>query len=152
MTIVLRRVYEGDKKLIFDWANDAETRRLSFDTRPIPWPVHEIWFEARLRSENTRIYVAQDELGNDVGPIRFEKEEDHALVGFSIGSSFRGKGMAAPLLAKGCEAIFAEWNDIAFVLAKVKRDNERSRRAFIKAGFEEVDAGGDTFLYRKFRR
>jgi RimJ/RimL family protein N-acetyltransferase len=137
--------------LIFDWANDAETRRNSFNTNPIPWPVHEKWFEARLRSEDTRIYVAQDESGIDVGPIRFEKAGHHAVVGFSVGSAFRGRGMAAPMLAKGCEAIFAEWKEIAFVLAEVKRSNERTRRACIRAGFVEEDTGGDALLYRRFR-
>ena len=151
MILTFRKIREDDKRLIFDWANDAETRRNSFSTSPIPWSVHEQWFEARLRSEDTRIYVAQDELGNDVGPVRFEKEGDHAVVGFSVGSAFRGKGMAAPMLAIGCEAIFAEWKDIAFVLGKVKRYNERARRAMLRIGFEEEDTGGDTLLYRKFR-
>ncbi len=151
MALSLRKIREDDKKLIFDWANDAETRENSFDTSPILWPVHEKWFETRLRGEDTRIYVAQDELGKDVGQVRFEKENDHAVVGFSLDGAFRGKGLGAAVLAKGCEAIFAEWKDIAFVLGKVKRGNERSRRACIKAGFEEEDTGGDTLLYRRFR-
>ncbi len=149
--VTLRRIRDDDTKLLFDWANDVETRENSFNTSPIPWSVHEKWFEDRMQCEGTRIYVAQDGQGNYVGQIRFERIEDHAVVGFSIDKAFRGKGLGTAMLNKGCEAIFAEWKDTAFVLCKVKRHNERSRRACIKANFVEEDTGGDFLIYRRSR-
>jgi UDP-2,4-diacetamido-2,4,6-trideoxy-beta-L-altropyranose hydrolase len=151
MNISLRKITENDKKLLFDWANDVETRKNSFNSSPIPWSVHEQWFEDRMHSEGTRIYVAHDEQGNDLGQIRFEKHQDHAVVGLSIDNAFRGKGLGTVLLDKGCEAIFAEWQDIAFVRGKVKRGNEGSSRIWIKANFGEEERDGDTVVYRRFR-
>lgn len=151
MNISLRKITEDDKRLLFDWANDIETRKNSFSSSPIPWSVHEQWFEDRMRSEGTRIYVAHDEQGNALGQIRFEKHQDHAVVGLSIDNAFRRKGLGTVLLDKGCEAIFAEWQDIAFVRGKVKRGNEGSSRICIKADFEEEERDGDTVVYRRFR-
>lgn len=151
MALILRKVREDDKKLLFDWANDAATRENSFSTSQISWTVHEKWFEDRLQSDITRIYVAQDEWSHDVGQIRFEKIKDHAEVGFSIAETFRGRGLGTALLDKGCEAIFAEWQDIAFVRARVKRVNERSSRVCIRANFEEEERDGDTVVYKRLR-
>jgi UDP-2,4-diacetamido-2,4,6-trideoxy-beta-L-altropyranose hydrolase len=151
MSLNLRKVRPDDKKLLFDWANDASTRESSFNTSQIPWTVHEKWFEERIQSNRTMIYVAQDEPGHDVGQIRFEKIKENAEAGFSIDEASRGKGFGAVLLDKGCEAIFAEWQDIDFVRAKVKNGNERSRRVCIKAGFEEEEMNGDAVVYRRWR-
>lgn len=151
MIIVLRKIRKDDKKLLFDWANDVETRRNSFNTDPIPWPVHEKWFEDQLKSESTRIYVAQDEQGNNIGQIRFERKGDRAVLGFSINKAFRGKGLGRAVLDKGCEAIFAEWKDIAFVFGEVKRSNEPCRRVCIRANFKEEDTGGDSLVYTRSR-
>ncbi|HTY39460.1 MAG TPA: GNAT family N-acetyltransferase [Bacteroidota bacterium] len=151
MKLTLRNIREDDKRMLFDWANDPETRRQSISTSPITWSTHEKWFADRLRSESSRTFVALDAHGHSVGQIRFEKRENFADIGMSIDIKYRGMGFGTAILEEGCKAIFEEWQDIAFVLGEVKRDNEPSRMACLRNGFTEQDPGGEYVVYKKSR-
>ncbi|HLF07214.1 MAG TPA: UDP-2,4-diacetamido-2,4,6-trideoxy-beta-L-altropyranose hydrolase, partial [Thermoplasmata archaeon] len=46
--ISFRRAASGDARLVWEWANDPDTREASFDTAPIPWETHEDWFAKKV--------------------------------------------------------------------------------------------------------
>jgi RimJ/RimL family protein N-acetyltransferase len=79
--------------------------------------------------------VAEDAAGEPVAQIRFEPAEDgSAVIGFTVASEQRGRGLGTELLRLGCERLFVEF-DVSAAVGYVKPDNVASLRAFEKAGF-----------------
>lgn len=132
--LALRSAVQGDAKLYFDWANDAEVRRQSFDSRPIAWPEHSAWFARRLK--DAVLLVAEDEAGVAVGQVRFERK-DAWRVNYSLAAEFRGLGLGAKMLAMAIAELRRRAPG-ARLEAQVKPDNAASRKAFAALGFKEV--------------
>ena len=72
-----------------------------------------------------------------VGQIRYDRDGDEALVSVSLGESFRGQGYGSAMLRLACRKVMAS-EGINLIHAFIKQGNESSRRAFIKAGFQEA--------------
>lgn len=53
----LRAVEEADRELLFEWANDEETRRESFSQAPITWEEHAAWFARTQADEACRHWI-----------------------------------------------------------------------------------------------
>lgn len=53
----LRAVEEADRELLFEWANDEETRRESFSQAPITWEEHAAWFARTQTDEACRHWI-----------------------------------------------------------------------------------------------
>jgi spore coat polysaccharide biosynthesis predicted glycosyltransferase SpsG/RimJ/RimL family protein N-acetyltransferase len=126
-------------ELLWTWANDPDTRAASFSHGAIPWADHERWFAARLADPGCRIFIASP-VGSapagsaPIGQIRFERAEAGIVVGVSLAAECRGRGFAAALIAAGAERARRDLSAEPIV-AYVQRDNVRSRRAFLDAGF-----------------
>lgn len=136
--IRLRPVVPTDARLFWEWANDPVVRSESFSSDPIGWEDHVTWMERRLADPECRIYLAEDCEG-PWGQIRFEAlDSATAEVGVSIAAHARGQHRAAPLIRAGVERLFRE-TMFTQVRARVKRDNEASRMAFLAADFDECD-------------
>jgi UDP-2,4-diacetamido-2,4,6-trideoxy-beta-L-altropyranose hydrolase len=121
-------------ELLWHWANDPDTRAASFTHEAIAWADHERWFAARLADPTGRIFIASTDGGSPLGQIRFERAEAGLVVGVSLATECRGRGFAAALIAAGVERARREL-PAARIVAYVQRDNVRSRRAFLDAGF-----------------
>jgi RimJ/RimL family protein N-acetyltransferase len=122
-------------ELLWRWANDPDTRAASFSREAIPWADHERWFASRLADPDCRIFVASPAGGVPLGQIRFELASAGIVIGVSIAAECRGRGFAAALVAAGLDRARREL-PAARIVAFVQRDNARSRRAFLEAGFE----------------
>jgi UDP-2,4-diacetamido-2,4,6-trideoxy-beta-L-altropyranose hydrolase len=119
---------------LWTWANDSDTRAASFSHPTIPWADHERWFAARIADPECRIYVASPVGSAPIGQIRFERADAGVVVGVSVAAECRGRGFAAALIAAGVEQARREL-PAARIVAYVRHDNVRSRRAFLDAGF-----------------
>ena len=74
--------------MLWQWANDSEVRKNSFQSAKIPLVEHELWYASVLANPNILLYIMmEDEI--PVGQIRLEKEE-HWQVSYSIAPSYRG--------------------------------------------------------------
>jgi len=131
----LRAAGREDLRLTWEWANDSETRAVSFSTAPIPWESHVQWFETRLAHASHRIFIAENGEGKPVGTVRFELAPDHAVVSVSIDPAQRGEGFGRWLIHLGSREIFRE-RDVKAVHAFIKPGNAASVRAFEGAGFQ----------------
>lgn len=138
----LRPAAPGDRRLLWDWANDPEVRALSFSSEPIPWQDHVRWFESKLRSPDCIHYLAFDEHDRPVGQVRFDPIErggspdrGHAEISVSIAREHRGSGFGGPLLRLAAARVFQE-SEITTLHAFIKHENKVSTRVFEKAGFE----------------
>lgn len=139
--LILRHACESDTRLIWEWANDPDTRAASFSMDPIPWETHVRWLRSKLLSPNCRFFLASNCQGDPVGMIRFELSDDEAEVSANVAREFRGIGYGSQLIRIGCAELF-RGSSVRRIIAHIKPENERSIKSFVKAGF--VPAGRAT--------
>lgn len=145
----LRPVSITDMKLIFDWSNETEVRNNSFNTNPIPWKEHKIWFANTIKDNNILFYVLTDTFNNNIGQIRVKFNENRqGTISFSIDKNYRKRGFGKEIL-KLTEAkikdIFQNFQLIAFV----KPSNVASQKSFIANNYIEVKRDDLNIEYNK---
>jgi UDP-2,4-diacetamido-2,4,6-trideoxy-beta-L-altropyranose hydrolase len=140
----------ADAALLWRWANDAETRRRSFHSAPIPYAEHLAWLEARVAAEATRLWIFSDERG-PVGQVRLDLGAGEAEVSLAVAPERRGQGLGTEMLRQALCSIRAEWPGGLRLLARVFADNLPSLRMFRRCGFREIDtrrtAGADVVVF-----
>ena len=137
--LTYRLAKSADTRLYFDWANDPDTRRQSFNSAPISLETHTTWFARKLADPDTLLLIFENETGKAVGQVRFERTPvadmpDEVVIGLSVDSSQRGKGLASQMIAQGCIICRKKWGEVS-VHAYIKPENQASVRAFRRAGF-----------------
>ena len=130
----LRSVQTQDARLLWRWANDPETRRMSFSTARIPWQSHLVWFDTKLHDPNCRLYVGVTASEQPVGQVRAELRGRDATVSVSVDHRLRGKGYGSDLIRKAVERLLRDGR-VGKVQAFVKPGNRASLIAFERAGF-----------------
>ncbi len=128
-----------DAQLYFDWANDPDTRRQSFNSAPISLETHIAWFTRKLVDSNALLLVFENESSQPVGQVRFERTPvadmpDEIIIGLSVDASQRGKGLASQLIEQGCAVCRKQWGAVT-IHAYIKPENQTSARAFERASF-----------------
>lgn len=142
--LTLRNVTDLDLALIWQWANNEDTRKASYSQACIPWEEHIRWFDAVQRNKNHRFYIANNGSNKPVGQIRFAIEGKDSIVSFSVAPESRRRGYGKAMLVEAAKRLFNE-TDIQQISAYVKSENMLSLRVFYKAGFrmmENVDYCG----------
>jgi UDP-2,4-diacetamido-2,4,6-trideoxy-beta-L-altropyranose hydrolase len=133
-TLELRPVADRDCRQVWLWANDTNARRVSFSSEPIPWSEHEAWFADRLTDSSFLGWIASNRKGETVGFVRFERNEDDAIISVLIDAAHRGVGYGERLITLGAQRCFAQWS-VASVVAFIKLGNGASLKVFTNAGF-----------------
>lgn len=133
--LTLRKITEDDILRVFEWSNDEDTRKNSFQSETIEWKNHCEWFKHQLEN-NAFFFIVlwQDE---PAGIVRFSIQNETATIGVVIAPNFRGKKLAAPAIQKGCELVMNQFPSITIV-AFIKKDNIGSLKSFEKANFRET--------------
>jgi len=131
----VRRATLADAERLFDWFNDAETRAASFSPADTTWETHCVWLERVLNDPRRWLYVVSSAEGDAIGQARFDQQgDDCAEVSFSLAPAFRGRRLAASAIRAATNAVLSE-SSLRILDAYVKPGNERSRRAFVSAGY-----------------
>ncbi len=134
----LRDVHPADSRLLWEWANDPDTRAASFYSDPIAWETHHEWFASRLPDPNTRMWIAQCiHHGGDVGLVRFALEGAAATISVVISPAWRGAGFGAALIRHASFKLLKE-TQVARIDAYIKASNAASMSAFTRAGFRDT--------------
>ena len=136
--ITLREVTELDRELIWQWANDEETRKASYSQAYISWDEHIRWFDSAQRKNNHRFYIAMNGSKKPVGQIRFSSDDKDTIVSFSVAPDSRRRGYGKEILVRAAKKLFNETN-IEQISAYVKSENMSSLKVFQKAGFHLVE-------------
>lgn len=131
-TLTYRKVSEKDKKLIFDWSNEKGVRENSFNSEPILFEEHALWFDKKLKDENAD-YIICEMNGKAACFVRFDKNEHYTTVGINLDKEYRSKGYASHILSDCCRE-YAKKNEME-IHAFIKKDNIASIKSFEKAGF-----------------
>ncbi len=141
--MILRDATLDDAKVLFEWANDPLVREASLDTAPIKWADHLTWLEIKLADPGALLLVA-----DNVGYVRFQREDSVVVVSISVASQSRGKGLGKQLLQSGMDRAAAKWEFKEFH-AVIKDFNQASIRLFESCGYELYEREGGRFHYRK---
>jgi RimJ/RimL family protein N-acetyltransferase len=135
----VRRASVEDCEELWRWANDPETRTVSYSAAPIPWPDHVTWLHAKLADKNCALYIAQLDCGTPIGQVRFDLlDAATAVVSISLARHYRSKGHGSQVLRMATDTCLAE-TGVAEIVAFIKTTNERSIRCFTKAGFSDPE-------------
>jgi UDP-2,4-diacetamido-2,4,6-trideoxy-beta-L-altropyranose hydrolase len=134
----LRPVRQGDCRLLWEWANDPQTRASAFSSRLVSWDEHTTWFNRSLTDPGCFMFLATDEHDVPVGQTRFNlKEDGMAEIDVSVNPTRRGAGYGALLISLGVVRLFRQ-HRLGCVRALIKAENIASARAFEKAGFRQL--------------
>ncbi len=140
--IILNKVTDDDCKYLWVWRNDPKIRNFFLNTGVIPWEEHKKWFYSKIKDTNTKIYIVhQGE--NKVGVIRFEIEKDSVKVSVNLNPEFFGKGLGSKIIKLGTEIFLKETKTKKHIIAKIKKDNIASQKAFEKAGYLLIGKRGN---------
>ncbi len=144
LTSSLRMASHVDCDLIYKWVNDDQVRSNSIDTSIIHYDNHLEWFNSKLMTNDSKIFV-MNFFAIPVGQIRFEKKGNYWLIDYSIDKSYRGKGFGQVLIELGLLKFPSTTNFIA----QVKDHNLPSIKVFEKLGFMQVDQIGSLITFQK---
>jgi UDP-2,4-diacetamido-2,4,6-trideoxy-beta-L-altropyranose hydrolase len=141
-TICLKRVHIGpvtmeDCTLLWKWANDPVTRNQSFSTESISMTDHKLWFNAKINDPDTFMFIANNNQEKPVGVVRFNIEDDRAIISITVAPEYRGQGYSSEIIDSSTELLFSNTN-IRLVNAFVKPGNIASQHAFSNAGFTKI--------------
>ena len=132
-TLSLRKVNKKDESLLFNWANDYDVRKWSFNKKTITLDKHKIWFEGKLSNKNVLIWILED--GNmPAGMVRLEKEGSSILLNYLIAPKYRGKKLASKMLDMAMKELNTYWKNVK-VLAYTLPNNIASIKSLENAGF-----------------
>ncbi len=140
----LRAVQPSDKKILWEWSNRPQTRRYSFNSKPISWAEHVKWFASKMRDRRCYFYVAENCGNRPVGQIRFERKGEVAIVSLMVDKKYQGRGYASEMLTLSSKKLFK--NNIKKILAYVLPQNYISLEFFKKNGFKK---SGFIFVNKK---
>ncbi|AYA36686.1 UDP-2,4-diacetamido-2,4,6-trideoxy-beta-L-altropyranose hydrolase [Hymenobacter oligotrophus] len=144
-TFRLRLATAADSDLLFAWSNDPTVRQFSFNPNPIERAEHDVWFTSRLNNPEAVLLIAEDDATHTaLGLIRFAIAGTEATLSYQIAAEHRGRGLSAPLLAAGTEALHQLRPQVQRVLGHVQLRNEASLKSFRRAGFAELPTAAAT--------
>lgn len=124
----------NDLEIMFEWANDPVSRANSFYPNEISLEEHTKWYNNKLDSQTTIIFIAVDKVLNEkIGVVRYEIGDTNSIVGIHIDQKYRGKKLAKKLLVETADIYFS--NESKPIWAYIKRENTASVKAFINAGY-----------------
>jgi|TARA_B110001452_G_scaffold108979_1_gene90442 RimJ/RimL family protein N-acetyltransferase len=88
-----------DSRILFNWRNEISTRKQSFNTSTIEWEEHYNWFNKKLLSNKSIIYILKNE-HIKVGQIRLDYSDGFWEIDYSIDQNHRGKGFGMAIVKK----------------------------------------------------
>jgi RimJ/RimL family protein N-acetyltransferase len=79
-------------------------------------------------------------LGQDIGVLRYDTEEETAEISVYLDPGLHGLGLGAMLIAAGNRWLENEASFVKVVVARIRPENRASLRAFGEAGFQSDGA------------
>ena len=124
--------------LEFLWgiANDDAVRKFSFSPDSIDLETHTRWYEQKLTSQNTKIWIAEYE-NRLIGAIRYDKISGTcADIDIAVIQQYRGKGLGSVMLRFSEQMAYSGLH-VDVLRGIVHMDNIASSKCFINSGYSE---------------
>ena len=144
----IRKANEGDSRDIFDWRNDELTRQMSHTTELVEWDGRSSWFVASLNNTKRLLVICEDEDTDEkVAIVRFDIEDERALISINLSPQMRGKRKAKGCLKDAISFFQKYFSDVRFIDAEIKSINIPSQQSFVGVGFVLVKQDSDVLNY-----
>ena len=145
----LRKAIKADEILLFDWTNDPDVRRWSFNKNSITLDVHKIWFKQKFDDVNVLMWIFEVNT-TPAGLVRLEKDNNEVLLNYLIASESRGKGLASKMLKMAMYKVRSNWKNIK-VFAYTFPKNIASIKSLERAGFYLESSSNEKkcYIFRK---
>jgi RimJ/RimL family protein N-acetyltransferase len=148
MRLALRHATAADEARLLDWRNDPETRSQAFSSSVVEPEEHRRWLRTRLDDRDTVLTIAELD-GRAVGTVRLDRRGPTvAELSITVAPEHRGRGLGEEAIALGV----GQARDVfgaSTVIARIKRTNTASLRAFSAAGFSaQRERGGVIEMWR----
>jgi UDP-2,4-diacetamido-2,4,6-trideoxy-beta-L-altropyranose hydrolase len=136
-SILLKMISKKDIAKTFEWANNAEIRKFSFNKKAIEFAAHEQWFTNKINNINCFYYLGWlDDV--PIGSIRFDIENNEAKISYLVDPAYQGKGLGTILLKKGLEVFLKQLpENISILWGEVFNENLASVKIFKRLGYKE---------------
>jgi UDP-2,4-diacetamido-2,4,6-trideoxy-beta-L-altropyranose hydrolase len=148
----VRRARKTDIEPLWLWRNDLLMRSMAKAPDAITWADHERWFNRVFDDTESELYIVELS-GEPAAMVRFDRDDNRALVSINVAPQLRGRGIGKAALASTCRD-FEEAHPEATLWAEVRHENMASKLAFRAAGFEQAASdipGFATFVRRPLR-
>ncbi len=143
--LLLRKANINDESLLFNWANDPDVRKWSFNKKIISLSEHKVWFNRKLTNKNIIIWILESS-NTPAGMVRFEKKENKILLNYLIAPHWRGQRLASNMLTMAMIELNNYWKNIK-VLAYTLPENIASIKSLEKAGFSFENSSTEKKCY-----
>lgn len=131
----LRPAAADDCELVWQWANDPETRANSIRVERISWQEHVAWYDRMLAASDRELLIGERQ-GVSVGNLRLDWLDTSTVeVSITVAPDHRGSGVGRRLLQAVLDRLGVQ-SPGTTVVALVRRHNEPSLRLFRTLGFE----------------
>lgn len=147
MILEFKRAVEKDCDLLFNWVNDIDVRKNSFNNDKISYENHIKWFGNKMKSDKSYIFILYlDKI--PVGQVRIDIERGVGIISYSIDKDYRGKGLAVIMLRCLEMEIKNSKNLIGELVGLVKCNNIASEKIFEELKYKKT-VQNDFYEYRK---
>jgi len=146
----LRKASIKDTDITFDWATNKRIRQYSLQKEDITYKNHKLWFFDKIMS-NSCVYLIAEINKTPIGSIRFDIENDKAVLSFLLDPSLHGKGYGKQILEKGCKEFF-KISKVKKILGLVSIKNLPSIRTFKKLEFTKILEQNEFITFEKIKQ
>lgn len=143
INLVEARITEEDARIVMEWRNDSETRKMFYNQELKTWNIFWKEYSSEYFTALSLTPCFAQEEGRKIAFLRSTKYDILQLPGktfdidINVSPDMRGKGVGTFIIEIFCNRIFSY--DVDNVIAEVKKINLSSARAFEKAGFVHFD-------------
>lgn len=145
--LVARGVRLTDIAVLFEWANDPQTRHSSFNRGRIGPLEHLLWFLRVALPNRSRHIVVEalvDKQKTSILFCRFVQRNERATISINMAPKCRGKGLAKPALETAIPMFISAHPAVRVIDACVRNLNEPSLRLFRSLRFSSAGSSGET--------
>jgi RimJ/RimL family protein N-acetyltransferase len=148
--VTIHKAALEDRDRVYSWANDPDTRAMSFNTQTIAYADHIQWFTRMLANDPPTIFVAKFNK-EACAFVRLDPDEEKgsAQIGINLAPGKRGLGLGKQVLEAASDLAAAL--GYQFIVALIRPDNLASIRSFERAGYrrdgQRLVQGIEAFRY-----
>lgn len=135
MDIQIRKMEERDVPIIYEYIHKKYVRKYYETEEEKQWKAHQAWYRFVLHSSSYFFYIIEQK-ENFIGTVRYELEEEKAIVSIYIREEYRGQGYAKAALFNSISLLLSEVA-VEGIFAHILKENKVSQSLFLSCGFQE---------------
>ena len=134
---IIREANFEDIYILWNWRNDQNVRKQSFNKEFVTIEEHKEWFKNSLSNKNRLQFIILDSNNVPLGQVRFDKlkGQSKVLIDISVDKIFRGKKYGKKIMSMAINKMIEEWGKKNNLVANILIENIRSKNLFSKYGF-----------------